>query len=131
MRSPRRCRDSGALTLSYVIVFPVFLLALMAIVQAALFYLARQAALAAARHGVDAARVLHAPAGAGPAAALAFARSAGSGYLLGPSASSGGSTPTTIEITVHGRVPSLVPGLTLTVSMSQDAAAPVERFTAP
>ena len=49
-RRRRHCRgDLGALTLSYVIIVPVFLAAVMVIVQTSLWYLARQAALAAAR----------------------------------------------------------------------------------
>jgi Flp pilus assembly protein TadG len=121
--------DTGALTLSYMIVIPVFLAALMVIVQASLWYLARQAALAAARQGADAARVLHAPAGAGSRAALAFARSAGHGFLIEPKASAVGSTAVTVQITVTGRVPDLVPGLP--ISVSQVARAPVEKFTTP
>jgi Flp pilus assembly protein TadG len=122
-------RDRGALTLSYVIIVPVFLAAVMVIIQASLWYLARQAALAAARQGADAARVLDAAPGAGPRAALQFARSAGSGYLLNPAATAAGSTATTIQMRVTGRVPSLVPGLA--ISISQVVQAPVERFTTP
>src|SRR6266571_6893235 len=107
--------DRGALTLSYVIIVPVFLLAVMIIAQASLWYLARQAALAAARQGADAARVAGAPLGAGPRAAMAFARSSASGYLLGPSADSSGTSSTTVMITVRGRVPSLVPGVPIQV----------------
>src|SRR6266567_2223884 len=121
--------DRGALTLSYVIIVPVFLLAVMIIAQASLWYLGRQAALAAARQGADAARVVGAPLGAGPRAALAFARSAASGYLLGPSADSRGSSSTTVAIRVRGKVPSLVPGVAINVS--QVARAPVEQFTTP
>ena len=121
--------DLGALTLTYVIIVPVFLFAVMAIVQTSLWYLGRQAALAAARQGADAARVLNAPLGAGPSAALAFARQSASGYLLTPTASSAGSSQTTVEITVFGHVPSLVPGIVIRVQ--QVARAPVEQFTTP
>lgn len=121
--------ERGALILSYVIIVPVFLAALMVIVQGSLWYLAREAALAAARQGADAARVLHAPSGAGPRAALAFARSSAPGFLLQPRAFPNGSTATTIQITVTGRVPDLVPGLPITVT--QVAQAPVEQFTTP
>ena len=125
----RRGSDAGALTLSYVIIVPVFLLSLMVIAQASMWYLARSAALAAARQGVDAARVQGAPAGAGTTAALSFAQTSAAGYLLSPAATAGGSSATTIVITVTGRVPSLVPGVPITVS--QAAQAPVERFTTP
>ena len=122
-------RDRGALTLSYVIIVPVFLLSLMVIAQAAMWFLARSAALAAARQGVDAARIQGASAGAGTTAALTFAQTSAAGYLLSPAASTGGSSATTIVITVTGRVPSLVPGVPITVS--QVAQAPAERFTTP
>ena len=122
-------RDDGALILTYVIIVPVFMLAMMVIIQGALWYLAREAALAAARQGVDAARVRGAPAGAGPQAALAFARNNASGYLLGPSATGSGSTGATIQIRVSGHVPTFVPGLA--INISQVVQAPVERFVAP
>jgi Flp pilus assembly protein TadG len=125
----KRGSDTGALTLSYVIIVPVFLMAVMVIAQASLWFLARQAALAAARQGADAARVSGALPGAGPSAALAFARSAASGYLLSPSATGVGSTAGTVEIRVSGRVPSVVPGLV--VRVTEAVQAPVERFTAP
>jgi hypothetical protein len=122
-------RDAGALILTYVIVVPVFMLAVMVIIQGALWYLAREAALAAARQGVDAERVRGAAAGAGPRAALAFARNNASGYLLGPSATDLGSTPTTIQIKVTGHVPTFVPGLA--INITQVVQAPVEKFVAP
>ena len=124
--------QSGALILSYVIIVPVFLAALMVVVQGSLWYLAREAALAAARQGVDAARVRHAPTGAGPLAALAFAHSAASAYLLLPHATQSalaGDTAPTVQITVTGHVPVIVPGLPITVT--QVAQAPVEQFTTP
>ena len=128
---PRRYvrRDDGALILTYVIIVPVFMLAIMVIIQGALWYLAREAALAAARQGVDAARVRGAAAGAGPHAALAFARSNASGYLLGPGATDKGSTATTIQIKVSGHVPTFVPGVA--INISQVARAPAEKFVAP
>lgn len=118
--------DRGALTLSYVAVLPLVFLFLMVITQAAFWFLARSAALAAARQGADAARTLNAPLSAGPAAALGFARAAGLGYLQDPRATASGSTSTTVSITVTGRVPSFVPGLV--VSVSETAQAPAEQF---
>lgn len=121
-------RDSGALTLSYVMIVPVFLLGIMTVVQASVWYLAREAALAAARHGADVARTSKTPPGPGAAAALAFARSAAPGFLTRVSASSAGSTRTTVEITVSGQAPSLVPWTVIKVS--EVVTAPVERFVA-
>ncbi len=128
-RRQRGRDDRGALTLSYVIIVPVFLLAVMVIAQASLWYLARQAALAAAQQGADAARARNAPPGAGPRAALAFARQAASGYLLGPTATTPRSNQQTVEIAVSGHVPSLVPGVVINVK--QVARAPREQFTTP
>jgi Flp pilus assembly protein TadG len=122
-------RDSGSLSLSYVIIVPVFLLVLSLITQAAMWFLARSAALAAARQGVDAARVQPVSTEAGVQAADSFANRAGHGYLIGPQAFSVGSTAVTIVITVTGNVPSLVPGLP--ISVTQVAQGPVERFTLP
>jgi Flp pilus assembly protein TadG len=121
--------DRGAFTLSYVIIVPVFMLSLMLIVQASVWYLAKEAALAAARQGANVARVRGAPAGAGVTAAMQFARSAASGYLISPAASSTGSNGRTITITVTGNVPVIFPGLRLPVK--QSAQAPVEKFTIP
>lgn len=122
-------RDAGALTLSYVMIVPVFLVGLMTIVQASVWYLARQAALGAARQGADAARVLGAAPSAGPRTALAFARSSAPGYLLSPAASAAGSSASTIVVTVSGAVPSLIP--LVHISVRQSAAVPVEKFTTP
>lgn len=121
-------RDRGAITLSYVIVFPVFLLGIMTIAQASIWYLARETALAAARHGADVARTSKSPPGAGAAAAVAFARSAAPGFLTDVSATPSGSTRTTVRITVSGRAPSLV--LWTLPRIREVVTAPVERFVA-
>jgi Flp pilus assembly protein TadG len=120
--------DRGALTLSYMIIVPVFLASLMVIVQASIWYLARETALAAARQGADVARTAHPPPGSGAQAAVAFARSAAPGFLLAPTATSAGSSAATVRITVRGKVPSLVPWMVINVS--EVVTAPVERFTA-
>jgi Flp pilus assembly protein TadG len=119
--------DRGALTLSYVAVLPFIFIFIMVLIQASFWFLARNAALAAARQGADAARALNASRASGPDAALAFARQAGQGYLEDPRATTGGSTGATISITVSGHVPSFVPGLV--VSVSETVQAPVEEFT--
>jgi len=109
-------------------VIPVFLASIMVIVQASVWYLARETAIAAARQGADVARTAHPPPGSGAAAAVAYARRAAPGFLLGAAATASGSSASTVRIVVTGRVPTLVPGLALTVS--ETVTAPVERFTA-
>lgn len=122
-------RDAGVLILSYVIIVPVFLLALMVITQAAMWFLARSAALAAARQGVDAARVEPVSLDAGTSEARRFARQSAHGYLTVTGVDPSASTATTIVISVTGRVPSILAFLPITVT--QVAEAPVERFTTP
>jgi hypothetical protein len=123
---PPRDTERGALSLSYAVILPIVLLFIMLVIQASFWYLAREAALAAARQGADAARVLGGSPEAGRAAALAFARHSGAGYLLDPGVSTAGSTTSTVAVTVTGRVPSFVPGLV--VDVSETAQAPVEEF---
>src|SRR5258708_33140178 len=91
-------QDGGALTLSYVLIVPVFMLGIMTIAQASVWYLARETALAAARHGADVARTSKPPPGAGAQAAVAFATSAAPGFLTHVSASTRGSTATTVKL---------------------------------
>jgi hypothetical protein len=126
--SCRKRRDGGALTLSYLIVIPVFLAGIMVIVQACVWYLARETAIGAARQGADVARTARQPPGQGVQAAVAFARNAAPGFLLQPAATAGLSSASTVRIRVTGRVPSLVPGMMLTVS--EVVTAPIEHFTA-
>src|SRR5215469_12995554 len=121
-------RDNGAVTLSYVLVVPVFLLGIMTVVQVSVWYLAREAALAAAQHGADVARTSKPPPGAGAAAAVTFARAAAPGFLKQVSATSRGSTATTVRITVSGRAPALVPWTV--IKITEVVTAPVERFVA-
>lgn len=118
--------DRGALTLGYVAILPFLFLLIMVLVQASLWFLAREDALAAARQGADAARVLDAPGGAGVAAALAFARQAGQGYLESPAAQVLTGADGTVSVTVTGNVPSFVPGLS--VRVSETVLAPAEVF---
>jgi len=107
-------------------VLPFVLVFLMVAIQASFWFLAREAALAAARQGADAARALGAPRASGSAAALAFARHSGSGYLLDPAASVSGSGAGTVSVTVTGHAPSFVPGLV--VGVTETVQVPVEEF---
>ncbi len=118
--------DRGALSLTYVVILPVFFLFLMGVIQASFWFLARDAALAAARQGADAARITGSSLTAGHSEAMTFAHEVGSGYLLGPSAVVRRVDAATISVTVDGHVPSFVPGLS--VSVHETVQAPVEVF---
>lgn len=108
--------------------FPVVLLATFALIQGALYYHARDVALAAATDGLTAARARTGSGAEGRDAAAAFLRRAGGDDVLqGPSVTAD-RTATTATVTVRGRAMSLVPGLA-GWSVTQTASGPVERFT--
>jgi Flp pilus assembly protein TadG len=117
--------DTGALTLSYVIVFPAILFAILVIVQASLYYMAQNLALAAARQGADVAREYNSTNGAGATAAIALINDDGSGMLADEHAVATG-TATTVQVTVTGRAWSVLP--LLPVRVSETVQEPVERF---
>jgi Flp pilus assembly protein TadG len=124
-----RCRDErGSATLEIAVLFPAVLLATFGLIQGALYYHARDVALAAATDGLTAARTRTGSVEEGRQAAAAFIeRAGGEDVLLGSSVKSV-RTPTTATVTVTGRTLSLVPGLA-GWSVSQTASGPVERFT--
>jgi Flp pilus assembly protein TadG len=124
VRKPHRA-DAGALTLSYVIVFPAVLIALLFIVQAALYFMAHNLALAAAQQGADVAREYNSTDGAGSAAALSLIRQDGSGMLETERAVAT-RTGNTVTVTVSGQAWSLVPGLPVIVN--ETVQEPIERF---
>jgi Flp pilus assembly protein TadG len=118
--------DTGALTLSYVIVFPAVLLAIMIIVQAALYYTAHNLALAAARQGADVAREYNSTDAAGAAAALALINQDGSGMLANVQPPAVTRTGTTVTVTVRGTAWSVLP--LLPDSVHETVKEPIERF---
>jgi Flp pilus assembly protein TadG len=121
--------DQGSITLEMVIAFPVAMLAVLLTINAALWYHARNTALAAAQEGVRTARAYRATPGQASTTALSFARTTGDGFLLSPSVDTSGSNATTIVVHVRGSAVSLIPGLHLGVD--QVARGPVERWTTP
>jgi Flp pilus assembly protein TadG len=121
--------DEGSITLEMVIAFPVAMLAVLLTINAALWYHARNIALAAAQEGVRTARAYGANPGQATTTAMAFAKTTGDGFLLGPSADTTGSTATVVVVRVRGQAVSLIPGLHL--GINQVAHGPVERFTVP
>ncbi|MFJ6214197.1 TadE/TadG family type IV pilus assembly protein [Streptomyces sp. NPDC092296] len=114
------------MSISLAMVFPVVLTMVLLVVQASLWWYAREVALTAAREGAEAARSSTAKAGAGEARARAFLVRAGS-IVSDPEVSSAGSTDTEIRITVTVRAQSLVPGFH-GQTITQHVTVPVERF---
>jgi Flp pilus assembly protein TadG len=122
--------DRGSATLEIVVLFPAVLLATFGLVQGALYYHARDVALAAAADGLTAARSRTGSAEDGRRAASAFLRRAGGEHVLAAPAVRSERTATTATVSVHGHALSLVPGVP-GWDIQQAASGPVERFTGP
>ncbi|MEU6260437.1 TadE/TadG family type IV pilus assembly protein [Streptomyces sp. NPDC047043] len=119
--------DRGDTSIQMAIIFPFVLLATVAVIQASLWYYARQIALTAAREGASAARAYQAsPANGAAQARDVLGRTAGdslSGYSV--VASSDGQR---VRVQVTGTALSMIPGVS-GLHVSQSASGPVERWT--
>ncbi|MEU6653348.1 TadE family protein [Streptomyces sp. NPDC046900] len=137
MRRPKRLKDwwqghrwrddRGDTSIQMAIIFPFVLLATVAVVQASMWYYARQIALTAAREGASAARSYQSSPAAGESQARdVLERTAGDslrGYSV--SASSNGQR---VRVQVSGTALSMIPGVS-GLHVSQSASGPVERWT--
>ncbi|MCX4598273.1 pilus assembly protein [Streptomyces sp. NBC_01549] len=126
----RRWRDDrGDTSIQMAIIFPFVLLATVAVIQASMWYYARQIALTAAREGLTAARAYQSSPAAGAAQAQdVLGRSAGDslrGYSV--SASSDGQR---VRVQVSGTALSMIPGVS-GLQITQSASGPLERWTVP
>ena len=122
--------DNGAASLEAVILFPALLLVIFTAMEIALWFYARNLALAAAQEGVRAGRAEHATASAGIPAARRFIDRAADDTLQGATISSHRSTATQVRIRVAGRSLSVLPGVP-GLPVAQESRASVERFTTP
>lgn len=126
----RRWRDDrGDTSVQMAIIFPFVLLATVAVIQASMWYYARQVALTAAREGLTAARSYQSSPADGAAQARAvLGRTAGdslSGYSV-----TAGSNGQRVRVQVTGTALSMIPGVS-GLHVSQSASGPVERWTVP
>lgn len=128
LRAARRpLGERGSTSVELAIAFPVILLLLMTLIQAALWYYARSAALGAAEEGARQGRLQPASVDRARSAAQDFlTRTAHD--LLTRTAVEVSASPTTIQVTVTGTSPSLFPGVG-GWSVAQTAVGPVERAT--
>jgi hypothetical protein len=108
--------------------FPAVLLATFGLIQGALYYHARDVALAAAVDGLTAARSRTGSGEEGRRTAASFLERAGGRDVLAASTVTSVRTPTTATVTVSGQAISLLPGMS-GWSVVQRASGPVERFT--
>jgi Flp pilus assembly protein TadG len=131
-------RESGVSAIEFVLLTPLLFFLLFATVQFALYFFARHVAIAAAQEGDRVARAEAAHPGvnwSGDAtqASVLWVNRLGSNLLTltspqQPPVSTGqpGQDGWTVSVTVSGTVPSLIPGMTLTVT--ETSTGPVEQF---
>ncbi|MFF7130503.1 TadE/TadG family type IV pilus assembly protein [Streptomyces sp. NPDC008240] len=127
-RGRRRHDDRGDTSIQMAIIFPFVLLATVAVIQASMWYYARQIALTAAREGVTAARAYQASPAEGAAQARSVLNRTAGDSLRGYSvtASSNGQR---VRVQVSGTALSMIPGIS-GLEVTQSASGPVERWTA-
>jgi Flp pilus assembly protein TadG len=122
--------DRGDASIQMAIVFPFVLLATIAVIQASMWYYARQIALTAAREGVASARSYQAsPADGAARAQEVLGRTAGDS-LRDAGVSTGGSNGQRVRIQVSGIAQSMLPGVP-GLKVTQSASGAVERWTVP
>ena len=120
--------DRGSASLEITVLFPVVLLLVFAVIQGALYFHARNVALAAASDGLTAARARAGSGEEGRRVATSFLERAGGRDVLLGAEVDAVRTGATATVAVSGHVMSLLPGLP-GWSVSQTASGPVERFT--
>lgn len=127
MTATRHPADRGSATLELVLVTMLLFATITLLVQVALAFHARQVLDAAAHDGARAARAYSASPADGRTVALASLRQLGGGLVHQPAVTVR-RTPTTVTVTVTGRLPGIVPGTTLrlaaTVTSIRERAAP-------
>ncbi|WP_309030736.1 TadE family protein [Streptomyces alfalfae] len=128
-RGRRWADDRGDASIQMAIVYPFVLLAAIAVIQASMWYYARQIALTAAREGVTAARAYQ----AGPADGTTRARQVldrTAGDSLRSVSVSAGSDGERIRVQVRGIAQSMIPGVP-GLTITQSASGPAERWVQP
>ncbi|MEV0623981.1 TadE family protein [Nonomuraea sp. NPDC050404] len=119
-------RERGSATLEAALVYPAVLLLVLLTMNTALWFHARNLAMAAAQEGLRAGRNHGSSPSAGQSTAERFIRQT-SGSFLTSSKVAITRHADTLEVSVSGQAISLVPLLTLTVT--QVARAPIEKWT--
>ncbi|MEU8393687.1 TadE family protein [Nonomuraea sp. NPDC048892] len=119
-------RERGSATLETALVYPAVLLLVLLTMNTALWFHARNLAMAAAQEGLRAGRSHGSSPSAGQTTAEHFIRQAGGSFLTRPEVTVTRDADT-LEVSVSGQAISLVPLLPLAVT--QVARAPVEKWT--
>ena len=123
----RRPDERGSVAIQMVFLMPALFLVMFLGVQGALYYHAREVALAGAQEGAREAGSENGSRESGVAAANSFLHDAGGSDVMTSASVSGSRTTTTATVTVTGKSMSVIPGWHVTVR--QSASVPVERLT--
>ena len=123
----RRLDERGSVTIQMVFLMPALFLVMFLGVQGALYYHAREVALAAAQEGARQAGSETGTRESGVATANTFLHDAGGSEVMTSTSVLGSRTTTTATLTVTGKSLSVIPGWHLRVT--QSASTPVERLT--
>ena len=119
--------DHGSVSIQMVVLLPALFLVMFLGMQAALYFHAKQVAIAAAQEGAREAGSENGSRESGVAVARDFIDGAGGSDVLTGSKVSGSRTATTATVTVTGHSLSVIPGWKVTIT--QRASVPVERLT--
>lgn len=117
-------RDRGSSTVEFVIASAAMVLLLLMVVQVGVWYHTRAVAQTAARHGLDHVRTINGSPAEGIDVASEFLDQSGGG--LENRNVDASRTAAVSSVTVSGRVVSILPGVSFTVSVTVDA--PTERI---
>jgi Flp pilus assembly protein TadG len=117
-------RDRGSSTVEFVIASAAMVLLLLMVVQVGVWYHTRAVAQTAARHGLDHVRTINGSPSEGIDVASEFLDQSGGG--LENRNVDATRTAGVSSVTVSGRVVSILPGVSFTVSVTVDA--PTERI---
>ena len=120
----RSRRDRGSSTVEFVIASTAMVLLLLMVVQVGVWYHTRAVAQTAARHGLDHVRTINGSPSEGIDVASEFLDQSGGG--LENRNVDATRTAAVSSVTVSGRVVSILPGVSFTVSVTVDA--PTERI---
>lgn len=123
--------DRGAVTVELAVVFPLFLVLLLSAVQAAMWWHARNIAIAAANEGMHAGRQLDHGETDARQAALSFTKRAGGDSVHDVTVSTGGSTDDVLRVEVSATATRVLPIPGLDWHVTQSVAGEREKFTTP
>ena len=125
--SSRRRNERGSVTIQMVFLMPALFLVMFLGLQGALYYHAREVALAAAQEGAREAGSETGTGDSGVATANTFLQDAGGTDVMTSTSVSASRTANTATVRVTGLSLSVIPGWHVTVT--QSASVPVERLT--